>query len=113
MKTMKLNETLPVDLYRAEQVRELDRTAIEDFEIPGLTLMERAGRAAYELLRKKWPEVQDITIVCGTGNNGGDGFVVARLSLQDGVAVRVLQLGDPGKILNVDNITTEEKYLGT
>ncbi len=98
MKTMKLNETLPVDLYRAAQVRELDRTAIENFEIPGLTLMERAGSAAYRLLRTKWPEVQDITVVCGTGNNGGDGFVVARLALQDGVAVRVLQLGDPDKL---------------
>ncbi len=98
MKTMKLNETLPVDLYRAEQVRELDRTAIEDFEIPGLTLMESAGTASYHLLRKKWPDAQDITIVCGTGNNGGDGFVVARLALQDGIAVRVLQLGDPDKL---------------
>lgn len=98
MKTMKLNETLPADLYRAEQIRELDRTAIEDFDIPGLTLMERAGSASYRLLRTKWPEAQDITVVCGTGNNGGDGFVVARLALQDGVAVRVLQLGDPNKI---------------
>jgi NAD(P)H-hydrate epimerase len=98
MKTMKLNESLPLDLYRAEQVRELDRTAIEDFDIPGLTLMERAGVAAYTLLRKKWPEAQDITLVCGTGNNGGDGFVVARLALQDGLAVRVLQLGDANKL---------------
>ncbi len=98
MKTMKLSESLPMDLYRAEQVRELDRTAIENFEIPGHTLMERAGAAAYRLLRIKWPEVQDITIVCGTGNNGGDGFVVARLALQDGIAVRVLQLGSPEKL---------------
>lgn len=87
-----------MDLYRAEQVRELDRTAIEGFGIPGLTLMERAGSAAYRLLRTKWPEAQDITIVCGTGNNGGDGFVVARLVLQDGIAVRVLQLGDPDRL---------------
>jgi ADP-dependent NAD(P)H-hydrate dehydratase / NAD(P)H-hydrate epimerase len=95
---MKLNENLPEDLYRAEQVRELDRTAIEDFGIPGLTLMENAGLAAYSLLRERWPEVQDITVVCGTGNNGGDGFVVARLALKDGIAVRVLQLGSPDKL---------------
>ncbi len=98
MKTMKLTEALPVDLYRAEQVRELDRTSIESFGIPGLTLMERAGSAAYRLLRTKWPEVQDVTVVCGTGNNGGDGFVLARMVLQDGIAVRVLQLGDPDKL---------------
>jgi NAD(P)H-hydrate epimerase len=98
MKTMKLNETLPADLYRAEQVRELDRTAIEDLAIPGLILMERAGVASYKLLRAKWPEAQDITILCGTGNNGGDGFVVARFALQAGIAVRVLQLGNPEKL---------------
>lgn len=98
MKTMKLNESLPEDLYRAEQVRELDRIAIEDFGIPGLTLMESAGVASYALLREKWPEVQDVTVVCGTGNNGGDGFVVARLALKDGVGVRVLQLGSPEKL---------------
>jgi ADP-dependent NAD(P)H-hydrate dehydratase / NAD(P)H-hydrate epimerase len=98
MKTLKLNESLPEELYLAGQVRELDRTAIEDFEIPGLTLMERAGSASYRLLRDKWPEARDITIICGTGNNGGDGFVVARLALQDGIAVRVLQLGNPEKL---------------
>ncbi len=98
MKTLKLNESLPEKLYRSEQVRELDRTAIEDFSIPSLTLMESAGTASYKLLREKWPEAQDITIVCGTGNNGGDGFVVARLALQDGIAVRVLQLGSPEKL---------------
>jgi ADP-dependent NAD(P)H-hydrate dehydratase / NAD(P)H-hydrate epimerase len=98
MKIMQLSETLPEELYRAEQVRELDRSAIEDFGIPGLTLMESAGLAAYSLLREKWPEVQDITVVCGTGNNGGDGFVLARLALIDGIAVRVLQLGSPDKL---------------
>ncbi len=98
MKTMKLNENLPDELYRAEQVRELDRTAIEDFGIPGFTLMENAGVAAYSLLREKWPEAQDISVVCGIGNNGGDGFVVARLALRDGIAVRVLQLGSSDKL---------------
>lgn len=95
---MKLNESLPDGLYRAEQVRELDRIAIEEFGIPGLALMESAGAASYKLLREKWPEAQDVTVVCGTGNNGGDGFVVARLALKDGVAVRVLQLGNPEKL---------------
>ncbi len=98
MKTMKLNESLPEGLYRAEQVRELDRIAIEEFGIPGLTLMESAGVAAYRLLREKWPEAQDVTVICGTGNNGGDGFVVARLALKDGAAVRVLQLGSPDRL---------------
>jgi len=88
------SDRLPHALYRAEQVRELDRTAIEDQGIPGAELMERAGRAAYDLLRQRWPDARDITVVCGIGNNGGDGYVVARYARTDGLAVRVLQLGD-------------------
>jgi NAD(P)H-hydrate epimerase len=89
---------LPYDLYRAEQVRELDRSAIEDFSIPGLTLMQRAGAAAFRLLRWRWARARDITVICGTGNNGGDGFVVAQLAREAGLKVSVLQLGDPGRL---------------
>jgi len=72
--------TLPVELYRAAQVRELDRIAIEERGIPGYTLMNRAGEAAFHLLRQRWPKAWRIEIVCGGGNNGGDGYVVARLA---------------------------------
>lgn len=89
---------LPHALYRAAQVRELDRTAIEDFGIPGAELMERAGRAAYRLLRERWPDARDVTVLCGVGNNGGDGFVVARCAQMDGLRVRVLQLGDAQRL---------------
>ncbi len=101
---------LPHDLYRAEQVRELDRAAIEDFAIPGITLMERAGGAAFKLMRWRWSRARDITVLCGTGNNGGDGFVVARLAQENGLTVRVLQLGDPQKIRG-DARTAMEAYL--
>ena len=102
---------LPYALYRAEQVRELDRCAIEDHGIPGEVLMERAGSAAYRLLRERWPEAGDITVLCGVGNNGGDGYVVARLALADGMAVRVLLLGDPQKIRG-DALTMLQRYRG-
>ncbi len=92
------SDRLPHALYRAEQVRELDRTAIEDHGIPGAELMERAGRAAYRLLRERWPDARDITVVCGVGNNGGDGYVVARCAQMDGLGVRVLQLGDAQRL---------------
>ncbi|MEW8499986.1 MAG: NAD(P)H-hydrate dehydratase, partial [Candidatus Thiodiazotropha taylori] len=82
----------------ADQVRQFDRIAIDEFEIPGEILMERAGVRAFDLLRHRWPEVREILVVCGLGNNGGDGYVLARLALQAGISVRVLQLGDPGKI---------------
>ncbi len=101
---------LPHDLYRAEQVRELDRIAIEDFSILGITLMERAGGAAFKLMRWRWSRARDITVLCGTGNNGGDGFVVARLAQESGLTVRVLQLGDPQKIRG-DARTAMEAYL--
>ncbi|MCL4315422.1 MAG: NAD(P)H-hydrate dehydratase [Gammaproteobacteria bacterium] len=86
--------TLPVNLYRAAQVREFDRVAIEQYGIPGTTLMERAGRAGFEVLRAHWPQARRVVVVCGTGNNGGDGFVVARLAQQAGLEVCVLQVGE-------------------
>lgn len=100
---------LPPRLYRAEQVRALDRCAIEQFGIPGLTLMERAGAAAFGLLQACWPNARSISVLCGTGNNGGDGFVVARLALQAGLTVRLLQLGD-GKKLRGDALTSAENF---
>ncbi len=101
---------LPHALYRAEQVREFDRCAIEDHDIPGEELMQRAGAAAYRLLRDSWPEATDLTVLCGVGNNGGDGYVIARLGLEDGLAVRVLQLGDSERI-GGDALTMAERYL--
>jgi NAD(P)H-hydrate epimerase len=60
--------------------------------------MTRAGRAAFELLVSKWPEARRIGVICGTGNNGGDGFVVASLARQRGLEVVVYQVGDAAKI---------------
>jgi NAD(P)H-hydrate epimerase len=87
-------DRLPYALYRAEQVRALDRAAIDGHGIPGSELMERAGAAAFSLLSQRWPAARRITVLVGTGNNGGDGYVIARLALDAGLAVRVLSLGD-------------------
>jgi hydroxyethylthiazole kinase-like uncharacterized protein yjeF len=102
-------DRLPYALYRAEQVRELDRAAIQDQGIPGAELMERAGRAAYDLLRRRWPDAGDIIVACGIGNNGGDGYVLARYALTDGRIVRVLQLGDEQR-LRGDALTMAMRY---
>ena len=64
-------------LSRAE-VRELDRRAIGGFGVPGVVLMENAGRGCAELLMRLNPERVPVAILCGPGNNGGDGFVIAR-----------------------------------
>jgi NAD(P)H-hydrate epimerase len=61
-----------------EQVRAVDRRAMEEFGLPGVVLMENAGRGCAELVMRFNPERRPTTIVCGPGNNGGDGFVIAR-----------------------------------
>lgn len=96
--TLHYTSEIPIDLYRAADVRELDRTAIQAQGIPGFDLMSRAGAAAFALLRERWPQARSIAVVCGVGNNGGDGYVVAALARQAGLAPQVLQLGDAGKI---------------
>lgn len=75
--------------YTAAAVRELDRLAIETHGIPGFDLMQRAGQAAFNALRWQWPEVRRILVFCGTGNNGGDGFIVAGLARAAGLDVLV------------------------
>jgi len=98
LRTLPETDQLPRALYTAEQVRGFDRLAIERFGVPGLELMERAGRAAFDLLRRRWPQAGRLAVLVGTGNNGGDGFVVARLAREAGLAVRVLQLGDRARL---------------
>ncbi|HPB76697.1 MAG TPA: NAD(P)H-hydrate epimerase, partial [Chromatiaceae bacterium] len=90
-------EQLPYALYTAAQVRALDQAAIAS-HCPGAELMQRAGQAAYDLLRQHWPGARRLTVLCGPGNNGGDGYVVARLARGDGLEVHLLQLGDEGHL---------------
>lgn len=97
-RTLPKSETLPRALYTAAQVREFDRIAIGRFGIAGETLMERAGTAAFGLLRARWPQARRITVLVGPGNNGGDGFVLARLAHAQGLEVELLQLGDRERI---------------
>jgi len=89
---------LPEALYTAAQVRELDRVVIEERKIPGAKLMQRAGEAAFDLLRTRWPRARRIVVVCGPGNNGGDGYVAARLACEAGLAVLALSLGAAEKM---------------
>ena len=73
----------------------MDRCAIEEHGIAGATLMARAGRAAFDALRRKWPGAENILVLVGIGNNAGDGFVIARLAHAAGLSVRVMMLVDP------------------
>ncbi len=81
---------LPIALYSTRQVRALDAHAIDTEGIPGYTLMKRAGEAALRYLRTRWPMSHRIVIVCGGGNNGGDGYVLARFAQAAGLTVTAL-----------------------
>lgn len=89
---------LPLAIYTAAQVRALDRHAIEVLGIPGYTLMTSAGEAALLTLRSYWPAAQRIVVLCGPGNNGGDGYVLGRLARAQRLQVRVIALADPAAL---------------
>ena len=89
-----------VKIVTAERMRELDRRAIEEGGMPGVVLMENAGRAVFESLSDRFGPLRkkQITLFCGTGNNGGDGFVGARLLKLAGATVVVFLSGEPDRI---------------
>ncbi len=80
-------------LVTAAEMRELDRRTIEEVGVPSLVLMENAGRTTYQVLRREFPELAGpVAVVAGRGNNGGDGFVVARYAANAGLPVQVFLL---------------------
>lgn len=80
-----------------DQVRRVDQIAINEFEMPGIVLMENAGRGASELIHQIAREGL-ITILCGSGNNAGDGYVIARHLQILGRPVRIVSIVDPGSL---------------
>jgi hydroxyethylthiazole kinase-like uncharacterized protein yjeF len=89
---------IPAGIYSAAQVRELDRCAIERFGIPGYELMTRAGHAALDALRHAWPAARSLCVLCGPGNNGGDGYVLARIARAQNLRTHVVALSDPARL---------------
>lgn len=79
--------------YSAEQVRGLDRAAVEA-GIPAYELMQRAAASAWRELTRRWPKARRLAVVCGPGNNGGDGYEMARLAKGAGLTVEVFQVGE-------------------
>ena len=96
-----LNKNIPRALYRAEQVRALDRLALAEIAEPGVSgfaLMRRAGAAAFSCQRQRWPEARSILVFTGSGNNGGDGFVIAALAAAAGLRVQIVCLSPPDEL---------------
>lgn len=88
----------PKEIYPVSAVREMDRIAIEDEGIPGYTLMTRAGEAAVREAIARYPDSKRWQVFCGAGNNAGDGYVVARLAADGGIAATVIAVADPEKL---------------
>jgi ADP-dependent NAD(P)H-hydrate dehydratase / NAD(P)H-hydrate epimerase len=84
----------------AAQMREADRLTTERYGISSLQLMENAGTAIAEFLREKFPDLarRKIAMLCGKGNNGGDGLVVARLLKESGCSPEVVLFANPGAV---------------
>lgn len=81
-----------------EQVRCVDRLAVSEFGMSGLVLMENAGRGAAEIVDREYGPPASALIICGTGNNGGDGFVIARHLSNRGWSVRIAVGGGAEKL---------------
>ncbi|MDI3334835.1 NAD(P)H-hydrate epimerase [Defluviimonas aestuarii] len=103
------------ELLTAAQMRAIEEAAIASGAVTGLELMERAGRGVVEAIFEEWPELAKTShravVLCGPGNNGGDGFVVARLLKEWGWGVEVFLYGDPEK-LPPDARVNCERWLG-
>src|SRR5271154_6348672 len=84
-------------ILNAAEMREVDRLTTERYGVPGLTLMENAGKSVAEFIAKRFPDFlrQNVVVLCGKGNNGGDGLVVARHLLKMGAKPSVYFIGDP------------------
>ncbi len=87
-------------LVNAEQMQKMDRETIEDFGIPGIVLMESAGRGAFDIIMREFPDIHsmEVCVLAGRGNNGGDAFVIARYLMEQGIAVNIFLLSAIDKV---------------
>jgi ADP-dependent NAD(P)H-hydrate dehydratase / NAD(P)H-hydrate epimerase len=87
-------------ILNADQMREADRRTIQEIGISSLVLMENAGRQVVSAMESIYPDIAErrVAIVCGKGNNGGDGFVVARTLHQRGIEASVFVVGQVGEV---------------
>ncbi|MBO1923878.1 NAD(P)H-hydrate dehydratase [Thiomicrorhabdus sp. 6S3-12] len=97
-------------LFSAQQSRQLDRFAIRTLDMPGILLMKRAAWHAFQTTQNFYPAIDKFDILCGTGNNGGDGFALAQFARLQGKEVSIWLLGDTQKIQN-DALTTFKEAL--
>ncbi|MGI9310116.1 MAG: NAD(P)H-hydrate epimerase, partial [bacterium] len=101
---------LPEEIYQASQIRAIERAAIERDGVPGGELMRRAGDAAFGCIMRRYSGCGDWLVVCGPGNNGGDGYVVARRAREIGIRARVLAVAAPTESVADDAAAALQAY---
>ena len=103
-------QTQGVALFTAQQVQELDRLAIKQTDNEGYELMEQAGEAAFMAILSQWPSVRQLLVLCGKGNNGGDGFVVARLAKQHEIDVQLVLTCDVTELSGFAKLAAKDTF---
>ena len=99
-----------VPLYSAHQVQLLDARALQQMNAQGYELMEQAGEAAFMALLSEWPSVRQLIVLSGKGNNGGDGFVVARLAKQHEIDVQLVLSCDESELTGTAEIAAQDTF---
>ena len=98
-----------IPLYSTSQIRNLDAFAVKKLQVPGIILMENASIGIYETILDRFDNIKCVGVVCGKGNNGGDGYAVARHFSNAGIKVKVLSFGSEGELS--DNSKTNFKII--
>ena len=91
-------QQIPTKLYSAQQVRDIDRTAQELPSITGFQLMTKAAEAGFKAIQEHYPVAKKLSVVCGAGNNAGDGYLIAAIALQAGYSVQLVSLVSEEKL---------------
>lgn len=86
------------NLYSAQQVKELDNIVINAYGITGIKLMQRAAYAVFSCLKERWSHAKHIAVFCGSGNNAGDGYLIASLALQANIQVSLYSISPTEKL---------------
>lgn len=91
-------DRLPDALFTSAQVREIDSSAINTHGIDGFTLMSSAAQFCFDTLIREFPKVEELVVLCGSGNNAGDGYLIATLAKKHSLQVKIIYLSPPEKL---------------
>ena len=100
-----------MQILTADEMRATDRVTVERYGVASIDLMRHAGRAVARFVEREYTACRRVVVLCGRGNNGGDGFVAARALKEAGREVHVLLLGDPNDLKGDAKAAFDEMHL--